>query len=603
MTPRRRDAGRRKDKSANAKEPRPARSFDRRGQAALSRPQQDSNATANRIAIVAVCVVALAASLAGITNAFTQDDLSILVGSDRLHGFDHLRDVLTLPYWPPPAAPDLYRPVESILLAVQYAIGGGAPVVFRIVSYLLYMAASVGVYELASRTMPRSVAAAIAVLFAAHPIHVEAVTLAVAQNELIVGALAVLMVARYVDGRRGTGGPADSRRRKLTVLDWAFLAVCYAVAGLAKEQGLLLPVFLALAELLLIDADSFVSRLRETWRGFALLAAIGAVLVAIRTAVLSGVVGPTMVAEALRGQSMGGRFLTLLRIVPEWARLLVWPAHLRAEYSPREFVASTSFGGMEALGLAILALVFAGIWFGRRRARALSFGLGWCVIALFPVSNVVIPTGILLAERTLFLPSIGFMIAVGGVCVVGPWTVLAPRMRTSAVVAFVALAIAGIARSIERQRVWQNPTTLTLASVEDAPRSWRVQQVYGELLFSERKPAEAIAAFRRAIDLAPQPWQPRNDLAQRLRAIGDDKDAVMLLRASLAEDPRQIQTLAALPAALIGAGRYAEAKQLADSIVAAEHAPPLMVQMSRVADSAMKVNAPPGSIRIGLPPR
>ena len=95
---------------------------------------------------------------------------------------------------------------------------------------------------------------------------------------------------------------------------------------------------------------------------------------------------------------------------------------------------------------------------------------------------------------------------------------------------------------------------------------------------------------------------PRNYLAQRLRLIGDDSDAVMLLRVSQDEDPRQIQTIAALGPALIGAGRYKEAKALADSVIAAEQAPPMMVQMSRIADSAMKVNAPSGSIRIGVPP-
>ena len=143
--------------------------------------------------------------------------------------------------------------------------------------------------------------------------------------------------------------------------------------------------------------------------------------------------------------------------------------------------------------------------------------------------------------------------------------------------------------------------TLTVASVQDSPRSWRVQQVYGDMLFSQGRAADAIAAFRRAIELAPESWRPRNYLAERLRMIGDDSDAVMLLRASLAEDPRQITTIAALAPALLGAGHYEEAKHLADSIVVAEKSPPIMVQMSRLADSAIKVNAPPGSIRIGIP--
>lgn len=552
--------------------------------------------TGSRTGVIAVCVVALAASILGIANAFTQDDVSIIVESTRLHGFGELRDILTLPYWPPPAAPDLYRPLASLLMAAQYALGAGGPLLFRLVSYVLYAAASVAVYQLARRLMPDFVAIGVAALFAAHPLHVEAVALAVTQNELIVGALAAVMVARYLDRRRSSVGA-------LSWGDCGFLAACYIVAGFAKEQGLLLPAFLVLAELILVPGRAFSTRVRDTRLGFALLGVLAAAMVTARTAVLSGVVGPTMIAEALRGQSLGGRMLTMLQIVPQWARLLVWPAHLRAEYSPKELVASTAFGGTEALGLAILLIAASGIWLGRRRAPPLSFGLAWCLLGLFPVSNVLIPTGILLAERTLFLPSIGFVIAVGGAVtyVSATWATFAARARTAAAVAMIALVILAIARSAERQRVWHDSATLTLASIDDAPRSWRVQQAYGDMLFRERRPAEAIAAFRRSIDLAPSPWQPRNYLAAQLRLIGDDSDAVMLLRVSQQEDPRQIQTVAALGPALIGAGRYLEAKQLADSVIAAEQAPPMMVQLSRIADSAMKANAPPGSIRIGVP--
>jgi hypothetical protein len=302
---------------------------------------------------------------------------------------------------------------------------------------------------------------------------------------------------------------------------------------------------------------------------------------------------------------MGGRLLTMLQIVPQWARLLAWPVHLRAEYSPREFVASTSFGGDEATGLAIVVLVLVSIWLARRRAPALSFGLAWCCVAFLPVSNVLMPTGILLAERTLFLPSVGFVLALGGALafVASQRPVVTARGRALVAVAAGVVVLAGVSRSAERQRVWQDPSTLTVASVQDAPLSWRVQEAYGDMLFRQRRVADAIAAFRRAIDLAPEGWRPRNYLAARLRMIGDDSDAVMLLRASLKDDPRQIATMAQLAPALLGAGRYAEAKQLADSIIVTENAPPIMVQMSRLADSAMKVNAPPGSMRIGIPMR
>ncbi len=391
------------------KEKAPPRSEQRRESAhnAKARERAASETITPRGGVAVVCAVAIVASIAGILNAFTQDDLSILVGSARLHGFGALRDILTLPYWPPPAAPDLYRPVASILLAVQYALGDGAPFVFRIMSYALYALASVGVYRLALRLMPASIALLVAVLFAAHPVHVEAVALAVTQNELIVGAVAAFATVLYLDRRRSESGSLSAR-------DWAILGAGYAVAGFSKEQGLLIPAFLILAEIFLAPSRALGERVRQLWRGFAVLITIAAVMIAVRTLVLSGVVGPTMIAEALRGQTMGGRLLTMLQIVPQWTRLLVWPVHLRAEYSPREFVASTSFGGEEATGLAIVILVLMSIWLARKRAPAVSFGLGWCCVALFPVSNVVIPTGILLAERALFLPSVGLVLALGG---------------------------------------------------------------------------------------------------------------------------------------------------------------------------------------------
>ncbi len=257
------------------------RSKKRRGSArdAKGRERAGPATVEPRGGVGVVCAVAIVASIAGILNAFTQDDVSILVDSARLHGFGALREILTLPYWPPPAAPDLYRPVASVLLAAQYASGDGAPFVFRIVSYALYALASVGVYRLALRLVPASIALFVAVVFAAHPVHVEAVALAVTQNELIVGALAAFMTVLYLDRRRSESGALSAR-------DWAMLGVGYAIAGFSKEQGLLIPAFLILAEMFLAPSRALGERVRQLWRGFALLIAIAAGMIAVRTLVL-----------------------------------------------------------------------------------------------------------------------------------------------------------------------------------------------------------------------------------------------------------------------------------------------------------------------------
>ena len=131
---------------------------------------------------------------------------------------------------------------------------------FRIVSYALYALASVGVYRLALRIMPASIALLVAVFFAAHPVHVEAVALAVTQNELIVGALAAFMTVLYLDRRRSESGALSAR-------DWAMLGAGYTIAGFSKEQGLLIPAFLILAEIFLTPSRALGERVRQLWRG------------------------------------------------------------------------------------------------------------------------------------------------------------------------------------------------------------------------------------------------------------------------------------------------------------------------------------------------
>ena len=121
--------------------------------------------------------------------------------------------------------------------------------------------------------------------------------------------------------------------------------------------------------------------------------------------------------------------LTMLQVVPMWLRLLVWPAHLQIDYSPNEIVASSGLGPNETLGLALIVGAVVAMYLARRRAPAISFGLAWCAVALFPVSNIV-PTSIVMAERTLFLPSVGFLIAVGGLAaVVGRTATRCPQPR------------------------------------------------------------------------------------------------------------------------------------------------------------------------------
>lgn len=559
-----------------------------------SSPAASSPGSLDWPGILVVATVAIAASIAGLGNAFAYDDIPMIELNPRLHGMGNWFEILTSPYWPPPWHQEHYRPLTSLFFAVQHAIGAGSPVVFRLASYLLYAACSAGVFLLGLRLMPRTVALGAGMLFAAHPVHVEAVAAAVGQGELIVTLCALGMTIVYLDARRAG---------RLSRRDWVVLGVLYGAACLAKEQGFTLPALLLAVEVLLVPGD-WRTRLRQLWPGYVSLGVLAAGLVAVRFAVIGGEFSGNWTAEALDGLSRGGRTLAMLGVVPEWARLLLWPAHLRLDYAPQEFVASTTLGARELFGLVLVTGALALLVVSWRRAAVVAVGIAWLAIGLAPVSNILIPSGVLIGERLLFFPSVGFLLAAAaGVGVIWEGLLAESAWRRQALTAVVGLVtILGVLRSAERHRVWRNEAFLSVRSVQDAPRSYRAQRAYADILFQLDRPEMALEAYARSIALAPRghDWRVRNDLATRFRERGERVQEVEQLRASLGAEPEQPETRGHLVAALLALGRYAEAAQEADYALTAGEAPEVFGGLRALADSAAQANAPAGSVVVRL---
>ena len=114
----------------------------------------------------------------------------------------------------------------------------------------------------------------------------------------------------------------------------------------------------------------------------------------------------------------------------------------------------------------------------RRPAPAASFGLAWLVIAFLPVSNLLIPVGFITAERTLFLPSVGLLIAAGSAAQYLARRQRVPQRRFAAAALGVLLSL-GLWRSVDRMRVWNNNDTFFRALLHDASNGYRTHYLYG----------------------------------------------------------------------------------------------------------------------------
>jgi hypothetical protein len=521
-----------------------------------------------------IALLALASSITGIANGFAVDDRSVIEMNDRVHSLAGWWRLFGESYWPTSAQAGLYRPVTMLAFALQWTAGRGAPIIFHAVSIALYVCTSVAVYRLCRHLigeMPARIAAAV---FAVHPVHVEAVGNVVGQSELIATLAvlgAVLLYLRVVErsnATAATAAPPDATR----ILAIAGL---YLIGILTKESAIVLPALLVLIHVYLFANVPSVSRPRWTgqWRAFRLtyLALVAVTLVALWAR--SAVLGDTTVAPntALEGLTLTQRVATMLGVAPEWLRLFVWPARLIPVYSPPYIHIAHSFDATAATGLVLLLATIVFAWATARSTttRAIAFGIAWIAVSLAPVSNILFATGIVIAERTLFLPTVGFAIAVG--CAAG-WLADRPRAKSflpSLQFAGALLIVLALARSAIHQRVWSDDGHLITAAIQAAPNSYMLDEMYGEYAERTGQPAVAEQWFKRATQLYPSDPSTHISLGELYVQAGRYDAALLSFTVALRLDHDNADARAGSILALDRLGRFDEARRVARLGIAA----------------------------------
>ena len=483
---------------------------------------------------LAIALLALAASANSVTNGLAYDDVYLIARNPRrMHTLVGLWREFGHTYWPEVDGGDGYRPLTIIAFRLEWALGHGATQVFHATNILLHATTAVLVFWLACGVLPLAAAWIAAALYAVHPVHVEAIANVVGQSELWVAMLLTLAMALYVHGR--ARGPLTRRR-------WLAIGVVYATACLFKENAIVLPALLLLAEGTVVgDRDAWSLRLARLRVPVLLLTVVAlSYMLARSRVVVGGLSGfqPFVVFQALK-LSNGDRILTMIGAAPEWLRLFLWPARLMTEYAPPYIDMAhgpsiTQLPGLLLL-IGILGLMIA-CW---RKSPATAFGIGWVVIALLPASNFIIPAGFIIAERTLLFPSIGAMLAVGSAV---PWIYARLEGRQTAqyaAAAAVAVLIAlGVARSVQRNPVWNDNEALFRQQVKDSPQSYRAAFMLGQHLFEQHRKTEGEMYYRRALMMFPLDPLMALGLAEQYRKAGMCEPAITMYRWLFTLEPR-----------------------------------------------------------------
>jgi hypothetical protein len=414
--------------------------------------------------------------LGALWNRFAWDDTFIIVHNDLVQSASGWWRAFAQPYWPPAIGGGMYRPLTLATYVLDWHVGGAA--LFHAVNVVWHAAASLFVALLARRWAGEAAALIAGVVFAVHPVHVEAVANVVGRAELMATTFTLLAVYAAVE------------RQSV-----AWSTVCWILGLLSKETAVVAPALIAAVWLLDRDRPAPPPRRLALFVGCWIAAAVAYAVV--RELVLSPYPGTLATAPVFWGQSPVAVRLTAFAALADVARLLVFPLTLRADYSPNErTIVSTPLDWRLWVGLLCLVSWGLLLWLAWRRRRAgEAVGLAWIALAYALVANLLFPIGVLMAERTLYLPSAGLAVAAGG---------LARAVRARPLTLLVAaVALLGGGLTALRVPVWRSDFRVTLSVLEDAPASYVGPMRMAAVYLEEGKTAEALDAARVAASICP----------------------------------------------------------------------------------------------------
>ena len=235
------------------------------------------------------------------------------------------------------------------------------------------------------------------------------------------------------------------------------------------------------------------------------------------------------------------RVWTLAEVWTHYVRLMVFPLDLASDYTPAVIPISTGFHALNTIGLLLVLLILVGALVSWRHgkmaslstsARVFGFGVLWFGITVSPVSHVFFVAGVLLGERTLYLPSVGAVVILAWLLVS-----LARRRRDLGIGALTLVVALMGWRSWTRTPTWLDDSTVFEALISDYPHSGRSQWLMGDTYMAQGRQSEALRAYREAIPNLGAHYGLTTDIGRKLLAAGNLRGAEGLLRQAWREAP------------------------------------------------------------------
>jgi len=478
--------------------------------------------TRTLIFLSALVLFSLAIYSNTLQNGFVLDDESHIVENPWIRDFGHLKEIFSSNLLKVPGDSNYFRPMMHLIYTFCYSLFGLSAWGYHLVNILWHAGASTLVFFVAREVVSASKAGGesaipagmAALIFAAHPVHTEAVSWIAGVMDLSCAFFFLLSLLFYIkSGRAGRPGLALS-------------VFFYFLAMLGKEPAIVLPAVLFAWDRAFAE-DKLSVRLK---RYLPYIAGAGVYLF-MRFYALKGL-------APVHHEIKSGMFLFLVDtsvLFGKYIKMVLFPVGLNFFHLYRPVSSAMEPGAMLWLAFVFLFLIIA--VYSAARLKSVFVGLSLFIFPLLPA--LYTPALIQryenpFAERFLYLPSAGFtvLMALGLAKLLNRYP---GRARAAAAVFSIFLILFSIG-TYQRNPVWKSNLSLWADVVSKSPESPIAHLSLGEALFFEGRLAEAIGHMETAVSRDPDP-DSRNNLGTAYAKAGMMEKAIEQFEAALAQRP------------------------------------------------------------------
>lgn len=417
------------------------------------------------------------------------DGIPTIIKTTYRYGVNHLTD-------------KLYRPVPLVMYAIEWQISPDNPSISHFINILFYALACLSLFLFLKRLLVKYsifYPFLITLLFAVHPIHTEVVANIKSRDEIMSFFFLMwsfIFFIKYID------------TKKILFI----LASCFAYffAFLSKEGVITMLVIFPLLTWYLSDVS-----LKKNIISSSIMIIPAITYIAIRQVIVTkyNVDAPTTVIDNFLASSPNflTQFVTATWLLGKYIFILFVPYPLICDYGYQylNFISISDFRFI----LSFIVYGFLAFFVIKNflKKKMIVFGIIFFIAGISLYSNIFMTIGAAFAERFLFLPSLGFCIAIIMLFSTKPNdsnqindTNLSRKFPLQIMLPIIAILILFSGLTISRASDWKNQYTLFGKDVKKAPNSAHLRLWWGLALRDEAMEYDDMAKrnqiMKQAID-------------------------------------------------------------------------------------------------------